>query len=363
MRRAGVFTVVLLLGPVSACMGADSPNDGSRVEIDQTPPQVASLAAPRPPTGAWVRVSQQRLLSAPSHDARLEVESKQAFRIAEVVGVEGEFVKLRSLAVDPQALCATTSGADSNFELHFFAPLDALEFVLTMPKVVEFDDSTKLELAAGVPINMAGPKPKLEVAEGVGFVVPLIADEIGRWFPATTQVPAEPSYRWSRAQPLHYGDQSFEFYDPPFAEPHEQQLILEGGLLLTFVDACGRFTLRIEGDEKLPERESSGLDEKKGPEDIPQMRRDRRVLGVGPLTPEEFEQLFGEGECDPFWYVPAGAELMWPDSGSVAGAARTGVPLPEEQEREGKVCFTAAEMRVCVATDKLERKVDPDCLP
>jgi hypothetical protein len=343
-------------------MGADSRNDGSRVELDQSAPRIASPPATTPPSGAWVRVSQRRLLSAPHRDARLEVESEQAFRIAEVVGVEGEFVKLRSLAVDPRALCATTSGADSSFELQFFTPLDALEVVLAMPKVVELDDFTKLEFAAGVPIDMQGSKPKLEVAEGASFVVALEADEIGRWFPAATEVPAEPSYRWGRTRPLHYGDQSFAFYGPPFAEPHEQRYILDGGVLLTFVHACSRFTLRIEGDELLPERESSGSYAMKGPEDIPQMRRDRGVLGgMGPLTPEEFEQLFGEGECDPFWYVPAGVELTWPDSGSVAGVARTGVPLIEEQEREGKVCFTAAEMRVCIATDKLERKVDPDC--
>jgi hypothetical protein len=344
-------------------MGADSRNDGSRVEIDQPAPRIATPAATTPPIGAWVRVSQGRLLSAPNRDARLEVESERAFRLAEVVGVEGEFVKLRSLAVDPRALCATTSGTDPNFELHFFAPLDALEVVLAMPKVAEFDDLTKLELAAGVPIDMQGSTPKLEIDEGASFVVPLAADEIGRWFfPATKEAPAEPSYRWSRTRPLHYGDQSFEFYGPPFAEPHEQRFILAGGVLLTFVDACGRFTLRVEGDELLPERENSGAHAMKGPEDIPQMRRDRGVLGgMGPLTPEQFEQLFGEGECDPFWYVPAGVELTWPDSGSLAGVARTGVPLPEEQEREGKLCFTAAEMHVCIATDKLEQKVDPDC--
>jgi hypothetical protein len=289
------------------------------------------------PVGAWVRVSQQRLLSAPDVNARLELASEQPFRIAEVVTVEGEFVELRTVVAKPEDLCATTSGADPSFELHFFAKIDALETVLLEPKIVEFDDGTKLEFAAGVPVDLVGSEPRLRLG-GASFVVPLAKQEIGRSFPAAlAQLPATSPTKWSPAGPLHYGERSVEPDGSTFADIRGQRRLDDKNVLLTFADACGRFTLRLEGD--VPRAPLTGLYEIKGPGNSGSLGD---VPWIPPLQP------------DRVWQAPSGVPVTWRDSDEIAGVTRTKVELPTDaQEVEGKVCFTTGEMSVCIASERL----------
>jgi hypothetical protein len=342
MRRARVFGVALLLGPWLACARDDSGSVGDVEQVEQVE-QVGHVEVPAPSSlvGAWVRVSQQRLLSAPNRDARLEGVTEQGFQLAEVVAVEGEFVKLKSLVAKDEDLCATTSGSDEDFELYFFAELDALEPVLAKPTTVEFDDGTKLEFAAGVPVDQTASEPRLKVAEGASFVVPLAADEVGRWFPpAPEQLIGGRPFTPDRKRLLRYGQQSFEFSGPPFRDILERQSLGENGVLLTFADACGRFTLRV--DDEPPEQEVSGV--------LGVMVQDRN------LSEEE------SVECVPVWTVDAGVEVTWFGSDTVAGVSRFGTQLPgEAREVEGKICFSAAELPVCVASDKLVREEAPNC--
>lgn len=313
--------------------------------------------------GAWVRVSQQRLLSAPSDEAKLVVESDQPFRVAEVVKVEGEFVELRSVVIDREDLCATTSGIDEEFEVHFFTRLDALEPVLVTSKSYEFPDRSKLEFLAGVPIDQTGPEPTIGVGGGGNFIVPLEPDDIGRWFPAPSiPIPPSKASTWTRGNPLYYGERSIEPSGPPFEGIHDQQQVGEDRALLTFIDGCGRFTLWAE---RAPSSSSakSGLYEMKGP-------RDAVPLMEGGDGPEKSVRDPGAGDgasrvaspsCGPIWDAPAGASLSWSGSDGAAGVTRMAVQLPKEaQEAEGKVCFTAAELAVCISSDQLMR-TDPDC--
>jgi hypothetical protein len=376
MRSARVLGLGLglLIGSSAACSRDEASSDsgsGQAEALQEAPAQDAGqqLSSPSPdlagapPVGAWVRVSQERLLFSANVHTRLEIPFEDPFRTAEVVSLEGEFVKLRTLAAKPEDLCGTTSGADPQFEIHFFVEVDALQPVLREPKVVELDDGTKLEFAAGVPVDLSGPEPSLQVG-AANFIVPLVKDEIGWWFPAAPAQPrAERGSSWSRSKPLSYGERSVAPDGPTF-ENYLASQTLGSDTLLTFADGCGRFTLRIEGE--VP-RSQSGLYAMKGPKDaIPKMARNfdpelaARNAGIlGVISREDGS--YGMA-CGPSFEAPAGATLTWEGSGNIAGVTRTRVHLPwHAQASGGKWCFTAHDMAVCIAKELLVAKDGAAC--
>src|SRR5690606_11658887 len=170
-------------------------------------------------------------------------------RVAEVVAHVGEFLELRTVAAEPTQVC-TAGGVDPSFELRFFALPDELEWVLGKPKQVEFEDGTRLEFAAGVPILRRGPDLMLQVG-AAEFLVPLADHEIATWFRPERLDDESTHASWRHGRPLYYGDQQITGTDdPPFRTAIAKQII-EGGALLSFAGACGRFTLRSEGDDHL----------------------------------------------------------------------------------------------------------------
>jgi hypothetical protein len=327
----------LLLGLGPACDSQEAPREeaaGREAAAGRAEP--SKPAAPTPAVGAWVRVSQQRLFRAPSLDAKLIPESEVPFRIAEVVGLAGEFVELRTVVAFPTDLCGTSSGGSAHFELHFFAELEALETVLTQIKLVELEDGSRFTFMPGVPIDLTGAQPRLKVGEA-SFIVPLIPAEIGRWFPAASiwTPPRSPS-SWSRARPLHYGEQSFEAKEPPFVDVRTRRSHGDD-VLLTFDDACGEYTLRVVGEPPPPEVD-------------PERAHSLELEAM-------FQSLPSEPKCSPGWDAPVGVAVTWQGSGEVAGVTRAPVSLPNDaREGEGKVCFTASEFGVCIASEQLTRR-------
>jgi hypothetical protein len=362
MRRAWVFGFGLLLGSWVGCVRDEVPRDEVPAQgSDGAAPDVATML----PVGAWVRVSQKRLLSAANVNARIEIPFGMPFRVAEVVAVEGEFVELRTLVAKPEDLCATTSGVDPNFEIHFFTEIDALEPVLVTPKIVEFGDGTKLEFAAGVPVDLSGPEPSLQLGSA-NFMVPLAKHEIGRWFPPVpAQSPAAPRAFWTRVRPLYYGERSVHPDRPPFVDVRDWQLLDERNTLLTFADACGQFTLRVEN--VVPRSARSDLHEVEGLiPPIPKMARNfdpdlaAHYAGILGVVPSD------DGSrglaCGQRFEAPPGVVVTWEDSGNIAGVTRANVSLPKgAHESAGKLCFTTDELALCIASDLLTRTDGPPC--
>jgi hypothetical protein len=321
-----------------------------------------------PPIGAWVRVSQQRLLAAPNVHARIDVPYDEPFRTAEVVSIEGEFVKLRTIAAKREDLCGTLRGADPSFEIHFFTEVDALQPVLREPKLVELDDGTKLAFAAGVPVDLSGSEPSLQLG-GASFFVPLAKHEIGWWFPAVpTQPPAASTSSWRGSKPLHYGERSIEADGPPFVDVRDQRRLDDGNTLLTFADACGQFTLRVEGEMPIGSG-GRGLYQMKGPKNANLHGRNvdadmaARNAGILAIMAEQ-NGGWAERDCSPIHEAPAGVAVTWRDSGNIAGVTRASVELPNDaQELDGKLCFTTDDLAVCISSDLLTRKDEPDCVP
>jgi hypothetical protein len=275
------------------------------------------------------------LFYAPNLDAVLKPESDEPFRIAQVVALAGDFVELSTLAASSTDLCGATSGSDWGFDLHFFTEIQDLQPVLRTEKIVEFEDGTRLSFVPGVPVDLTGSQPRLQVGEA-SFVVPLTVDEIGRYYPRTsTGLPPTSPGSWSRTRPLHYGVNSFEAHGPPFVDVVSRRSRGDS-VLLTFEDACGAFTLRVEGEPPAPDF---------GPEQLP-------IIGNAGLTGRS--RL--EPEC-PGWDVAAGVVVTWQRSGGVAGVTRLSGGLPKDaREGEGKVCFTSSEFGVCIASDQLTRR-------
>lgn len=338
MRQARVFGLGLSLGPWVGCLSEQAPAQDSPSAFESSSSVVeppASDDVGKPPVGAWVRVSQQRLFWAPKLDAALEPESEVPFRIAEVVALAGEFVELRTVVAPPTDLCGTTSGGNAHFELHFFAELAALQTVLTQPKLVEFGDGSNFIFMPGVPVDLTGAQPRLQIGEA-SFVVPLVPEESGRWFPAASiwTPPASPS-SWSQARPLHYGEHSFEAHGPPFVNVRSRRSRGDS-VLLSFDDACGEFTLRVEGEPPAPDVS-------------PELAHSLELEAM-------FQSLPSEPEC-PGWDAAAGVAVTWQGSGGVAGMTRAPVRLPKDaREGQGKVCFTTSEFGVCIASDQLTRR-------
>lgn len=330
MRAARSTALVFALCCTSACEPELAP-PASQATAQPVPPPAPTL----PPIGSWVRVSQRQLFMAPRADARLVVDSEQPYRLAEVLGFPSDkFVHLRSLVVRPEVLCGTSSGSDPKFHLEFFAPLDALRPVLNQRKLVEFGDGTKLDFKPGTPIDLSEDEARLQVGE-VGFVVPVSSHEIRDWFPPPKYPSLGIPIQWSRDRPLHYGDRSIASLKPPFVFARAREQLEDGGELLTFADACGRYTLRAEP----------------GP---PVLESTPPSAGTAELS-YPCNTWASQGWMDR-------RELTWATSDRVAGWARDRVPLPATaREHDGKVCFSAVELSVCMASEKIRPDERPDC--
>lgn len=376
--RWTVVPVSLTLVLIASC-NADEPQAApNSVEAEAPAPEGPVL----PPVGARVLIRDARGLATEAKRDAARVFGSAAgdeLRVAEVVAHVGEFVELRSVAGEPSDVCTAVVGVNPSFELHFFALPEELERVLGTPKRVELDDGTKLEFAAGVPIVGAGPDAALRVGSAE-FVVPLAADEIATWFQAAPV--EEPSGRvaWPLGRPLHYGERQITgTIDPPFAVAQAKQAI-EGGTLLSFASACGRFTLRTDAVIEDPE---PGHYPMKGPKDaIPQMARDfdpdmaARQAGILAVLEDEksdgrflaspYGGAFADdievdewGACVPSvqWTAPAKTELRWQQTGTPAGFVIDETVLPASAgERDDQICFVATGVGVCIATSKLQRR-------
>jgi hypothetical protein len=347
MRTAPSIALAFALCFVTSCESQDEPADAQTV----TPP-----APTQPPIGSWVLVSQRRLYMTPSTNAHIVVDSKAPYRLAEVVEFPSDkFVHLRSLAVTRDVPCATNSGNDPNFELHFFASLDALRPVLNQRKVVEFDDGTRLELQPGVPVEMAEEGAKLKIGD-VEFIVDVRSHEVRNWFPAP---PLEPPslgipVQWSRDRPLYYGERNVASFKPPFVFARARQKLEDGGELLSFADPCGRYTLRAEpgppvfeskppshGDPIIGKPGIAASGGAIGNDEQPDPCIVRRTRDLGMLYR---------------------AVLTWAASDRAAGWISGGIELPPiTWEYDGKICFTAVEMPVCIPSEEVYTDERDDC--
>jgi hypothetical protein len=302
---------------------------------------VAPSVPTQPPIGSWVRVDQQKLYMTPSARERLQVDSREPYRLAEVLGYPSDrFVHLRSLAVRPELLCGTRSGSDPNFELQFFAPLNALQPVLNRPKVVEFEDGTRLELMPGVPVSMseagAEAEAKLQIGD-VEFIVPVSPDEVRNWLPVPQNLILGIPMQWSRDRPLHYGERSVSSFKAPFVFARARQKLDDGAELLTFADACGRYTLRAEPGPPVFESK-------------PPSHGDPIIAKPNP--PDRCIK----------WTTEHHAVLTWATTDRAAGWISSSIEVPTNaREHGGRVCFTAVELSVCLPSDKIEMEERPGC--
>lgn len=341
MRTARTIALACALCFVASCESQDEPEDSRAV----TPP-----VPTQPPIGSWVLVSQRRLYMIPSTNAHIVVDSKEPYRLAEVVGFPSDkFVHLRSLAVSRAVPCATNSGNDPDFELQFFAPLDALRPVLNQPKVVEFDDGTWLEFLPGVPVEMAEEGAKLKIGD-VEFIVDVSSHEVRNWFPAPPREPPTLGIpvQWSRDRPLHYGGRNIASFKPPFVFARARQKLEGGGELLNFANSCGRYTLRAEPGppvfESKPPSHGDAIIAKPGGA----VGKDKQ--------PDPCIVLRTRGG------VLERPMLTWATSDRAAGWIAGGTELPPTTwEYDGKVCFTAVEMQVCIPSEKVDTDERYDC--
>lgn len=343
MRSSIVLTWVC----VCATLGCNS----NRGESARESSEVESAPA-GPPVGAWVVIDERRGLFKTSHADAGRIpssatgETAKRFRVAEVVSIVGEFIEVRTIAAEPEGVCASSLGVERNYELRLFVQAEALQPVLARPTRVEFDDGTKLELAPGVPVIATGERGEVRVGDANLFVALTDAD-VGRWFMPPASEPSEhpPEGEWTFGPALHYGEHRFGSATAPFLFAQERREV-EGGELLTFVSTCGRFTLRT----KLDDPKTKGM---VGPEDaIPAIARH-----FDPDTAGRVQE-----DCSPItWTANTRTKLSWLGGGE-AGTVLAEHQLPRAaQERADRVCFEVADLDVCIETAKLERDDNPDC--
>jgi hypothetical protein len=333
-----------------------------------------------PPVGARVLIRETRgLATEPKHDAARVSGRREQLRVAEVVGYVGEFIELRSITSAPLEAC-TAGGIDPSVELHFFALPEELALVLGKPKRLDFDDGTKLEFAPGVPIVGVGSEASLRVGSADFFGVPLADDEIATWFRATPIERSPARISWPSSRPLYYGDHAITgTWNPPFLSAQSKQAV-PGGTLLGFANACGRFTLRTDA---VLQDSNSGLYAMKGPKEaIPQISRkfdpdmaarDRELAlqqasDVHIASPYGSEFAIGGDDddvwggligCDPspVWTASPKTTLLWQETGTPAGVVVQELSLRRDAiEQDGKVCFVATGVSLCIRTSQLQRK-------
>ena len=204
----------------------------------------------------------------------------------------------------------------------------------------------------------AGGEQALAVA-GAKLVVPLAADEVGTWFEAPKPDPdAEPESRtWSQSLELRYGDRTVNTDEARFLEAvalGER----DGRQLLTFANACGRFTFSSDTKQRQPTAD----DMKEELDRIDALRKGGgRFLASpngGAFVDDEDDETDAWGGLagDPQWVIEAGTPLSWTD-GRPAGKVLVKAELADSlvEAREDKLCFEVAALRVCVDADKAAR--------
>lgn len=333
-----------------------------------------------PPIGAWVVIDEQYGLFKTANTDAGRIASEPAseghewLRVAEVVAIVGDFIEVRTIASAPGGTCATTLGIEKDYELHFFVQPEALRLVLAKPKGIEFDDGTHLELSPGVLVLETGNEGRVRV--GTEDLAVALADaDVARWFiptpaetlPFPSNPPQNPDIQ------LHYGEHSFTADTEPFVVAHDQSDI-PGGRLLTFINTCGHFLLRVDADavkDAIPM-----MDHQFDPD---MAARRAGILGVmnqegGHFVPSPYGKAFAMGDgdgddlwadlmnCSPFtWRVETGTKLTWLNGGD-AGVVLTAHQLPGSAEARGdRVCFETSNLDVCIAASKLEREGTGEC--
>lgn len=339
VRRRLLLLCSILLAACTCTAKGPEP-DASEAEIEPAPVL--------PPIGSRVLLREARGLALePRPDAPRVFGPPTKLRVAEVVAHVGELVELRSVADLPHDLCSAI-GADPGFELRFFASLDELEPVLGKPKQIEFEDGTRLAFVAGVPVLGEGPHARLRV-DGVSFGVPLATDEVARWFEHTPREGPARKLSWAGHGALHYGAHELDERHGIWTYPSYDTRAIEGGMLMSFANACGDFTLRSDttdfdaGRDLIPQRAGSF--------DPDMTLREAGILGLRPP------------ECEPSvrWTAPVGTKLWWRETGTAAGVVVRETDLPSKpDELDDKICFIAAELGLCIDKSQLRRE-EEDC--
>jgi hypothetical protein len=356
-------SIALVLVSVCATFGckSDEPADASGAtpgrESPATDPEPTS-----PPIGAWVVIDEQHGMFETANADGDRIPSPPPgprIRVAEVVAIAGAMIEVRTIAVRPGITCASELGTELANELRFFVQAEALQSVLVRPKLVEFDDGTKLELAPGVPVVETGAKGSVRIGDASLFVALDDAD-VGRWF---TPVHEHGDPLGGKARDpglvLHYGEHSFTAAADPFLVAQERSPI-EGGQLLTFSSACGQFVLRSE----LEEPPKAGLYAMKGPRDYDPDMLNAGIFGVMQHQVAVDESTGDKRTCELLrWTAAADTKLTWLGGGE-AGTVLAAHDLPQSAvERYDRVCFEASGLDVCIETAKLERKGEEGCFP
>lgn len=312
-----------------------------------------------PPAGAWVVVAEdasflvEPRLDGPIFEIPREHVSYRG-RLAEVVGIRNDLIELRTLPPDATG-CAASFEVEDRFALGFFVDPLALRTVLTRPKILGFDDGTRLELAAGVPLVEYTEDDEVKAVR-VGQTrldVELDAADFGRWYIPTPprDEPAAPTQRWSSQGRFAYGPHVAEPDGPPFETPIEIRE-RDGQTFVTFVGDCGRFTFRdTPRPSAAAERETTLYEVLQHDE--------AETYGPFSLLPEDLELQWG---CAPeHWTMPAGTPVSWSVGGEAGVATVTHVLPFFAAPKDGRVCFAAGPLSLCAAAEALEHQGDPGC--
>jgi TonB family protein len=350
--RSTSSTIPLLFSIALGCGSAETQvESGSPAKASDEPAPPAEPALPQPPVGAFVVLDQAATLAtAPSADAaRIPIVGEKTLdvgRIAEVVGVVGDFIEVRTVPPERGPACSGRLGGEADIELRFFVERSALLQVLTAPKRAEFDDGTKLEFAAGVPVIEVGENGQLAAGEARLFM-PLTAEDVGLWFTALPSGTFQEQPEGPGSGVFHYGERKLDAV-PPFMLSDSVEEI-DGGRRMTFVNACGSFTFRIDFAEA-PPREV--IDAKIAEREAKIRAMIAADAGKDPLDCE-LQQ----------WVAAAGTSASWKQSGTPAGTTLREYAVPEGAvESEGKVCFSASGFDLCFESSKLTRRDNLECL-
>lgn len=352
MRR-----LVLLVGVVPACDRGDAPAaDVAPVGVPTETPTPTSpspdpvptapvvapavvVAEPQPHGFALVRPGGKLL---PRADGTLPAvtlpDGGRGFTMA-VVGRQGDLIALESKVDDTH--CGSPIGALSDLRMRWHvAPADLVD-VTTARTTVEYDDGTRTELLAGVPLRRDGDG-WIASADGVEIWVRLAADKVGRYYDLGDRAFAD-----TPTEPLAAGEEPL-LYD-------RTRAVDEAGLVSMYLGkrVVSTFAREDKGGRVLAEVRSPCAAIRVV---VPASRT--RDVSTELEAARFAEGLVGGmiggsylgGSPAPTWYVDRGTTAYWRD-GSVGGLVEAEHTFAEApREVDGRSCFAmsltaAAESR------------------
>ncbi len=343
----GHNTVLMLMA--ATALGCSHPQ-ASAAPPNPVATQVAVSSTPDARVGEYVfiPVGVRMFLAADRAAPHMVLERFGSVR--EVLGVEGDFVRVNTRGNDPHT-CANSRAPLPEFDLQVFVEAEALGLLTTQPAERTYDDGTRVQVASGTPVRRLESGRFEATVRGAAFELDLPPNAVG--LSASKLTP-------------------FDHDGPDFCAPDEIPMTVGPTVVRASCYSAGvrdgdhaRLTMAADCNIVVGRTLLTALWQDMptdGPASGTPSESDSAIVEVIETTDNRFGQLLadGGGQDVPVWFVTEGTPVELSD-GSVVGKTASSAMLDSPPQVLGdRLCFSPPKvdpstgLRLCVAASAVD---------